>query len=456
MENEPKGRRPVIFHIDVNSAFLSWSAVKRLKEDPGALDLRTVPSAVGGDVETRHGIITAKSIPAKAFGVQTGEPVVQALRKCPGLILIPSDFKTYREYSHAFMDILRSYSTLVEQASIDEAYADMTGTEERFADLIRAGEPFPECAARRIRSRIREELGFTVNVGISENKLLAKTASDFSKPDKTHTLWPEEIPDKFWPMPIGDLFGCGAATAARLRSIGIRTIGDAAHTELRILQSVLGEKGGLYIYRSANGLGSSVVRTAERDAKSYSNERTTAADITSENVAAEMPPLLSYLAGSVSARMKKDGVMASTIGVMVKTDGFQRHSRQTTLSASTNDEAEILRVASGLMHELLNGPDGLFGKGCRIRLVGVSAGKLDKNEYRQMTLTDYLQMQDREQETAEKAGPSETDDPQIRQEADTRAEQLKIMLQSIRKAYGKDAVLTAGEMMKKEMPQQIT
>ena len=222
----------IIFHVDVNSAFLSWSAVKRLKDDPSALDLRTVPSAVGGDVKTRHGVITAKSIPAKRFGITTGEPVMTALRKCPDLILIPSDFQTYRQYSKAFIRILKQHSGLVEQVYIDEAFADMTGV------------PDPLAEAAALRAEIREKLQFTVNVGISENKLLAKMASDFEKPDRTHTLWPSEIPEKLWPLPIRELFGCGAATAARLNSFGIRTIGDAAGTDLKVLQAILGEKGG--------------------------------------------------------------------------------------------------------------------------------------------------------------------------------------------------------------------
>ena len=118
-----------IFHIDVNSAFLSWSAVKRLKEDPGCVDLRTVPSVVGGDIKTRHGIVTAKSIPAKKYGIETAEPITGALSKCPNLIVIPSDFETYREYSHAFIDILLTYSQIMQQVSIDEAFLDVTELE---------------------------------------------------------------------------------------------------------------------------------------------------------------------------------------------------------------------------------------------------------------------------------------------------------------------------------------
>ena len=492
MENKKISRKAYIFHIDVNSAFLSWSAVKRLQENPEALDLRTVPSAVGGDVESRHGIITAKSIPEKKYHVETGEPVVKALQKCPNLILIPSDFQTYRKYSKAFMRILRSYTPLVEQASIDEAYLDMTGTEALFREQAGEERPFPLCAADEIRRRIREELGFTVNVGISENKLLAKTASDFAKPDRTHTLWPEEIPEKYWTLPIGKLFGCGAATAARLRNIGVKTIGDAAHTEQAVLQSILGEKGGRYIWRSANGRGSAAVHPDESEAKGYSNERTTAMDITPDNYDAEMPPLLSFLAESVAARLRRDSVYASTIGVMVKTDSFQRHSRQRTLGASTNSTEEIFRVASVLMEELLAGPDGLFGKGDRIRLAGVSAVKLDRGQYRQLSLEDFLSgnengVQSRKEpaegQSAEAGGEASagTKESAMREAEDgpgnpvhvsgdghteaaeaagtsgnrkasgfsgrkDRTEQLARMVDLIRAAYGEDAIVKGGDL----------
>ena len=377
----------IIFHVDVNSAFLSWSAVKKLKEEPGSVDLRTIPSAVGGDVKTRHGVITAKSIPAKKYGVKTGEPVMTALRKCPSLVLVPSDFKTYRAYSAAFIRILEKYAPVVEQVSIDEAFLDMT--EADTARFAATGEDDPwHRAAEAIKNEIRDTLGFTVNVGISSNKLLAKMASDFEKPDKIHTLWPEEVPDKLWPLPIGALFGCGGATAARLSSFGIRTIGDAAHAELSILKSILGDKAGSYIHRSANGISSSRVENREEDAKSYSNETTTAEDITEENYAEFLPPILKRLSGKVASRMQRDGVTALTIGVMAKTSDFRRRSRQLTLHDSTNDPEIIFRTAEQLMQELLLGEEGIFSRGQGVRLAGVSASNLDNGEYRQISIFD--------------------------------------------------------------------
>ena len=210
----------VIFHIDVNSAFLSWEAVYRLFHRGGTLDLREIPSAVGGDVSLRHGIILAKSIPAKDYGIKTGESIPEARRKCPNLVLVPPNYSLYEQCLEAFMDILREYSDVVEQYSIDESFVDMTTTCHLFGT--------PEETATQLKDRIREELGFTVNIGVSSNKLLAKMASDFRRPDRVHTLYPEEIPQKMWPLPVSELFFVGRATAKKLFSMGIRTIGELA------------------------------------------------------------------------------------------------------------------------------------------------------------------------------------------------------------------------------------
>ncbi len=406
----------IIFHVDVNSAFLSWSAVKRLKDDPKAVDLRTIPSAVGGDVETRHGIITAKSIPAKRFGIVTGEPVVKALQKCPGLVLVPSDWEAYREYSSAFIRILLEYSGLVQQASIDEAYVDMTeaiGIEDQRSTAL--------TLAASIREEIRTQLGFTVNVGISSNKLLAKMASDFQKPDRTHTLWPEEVPAKMWPLPIGDLYGCGGKTASRLAGIGITTIGDAAGADPAMLQSFLGEKSGAYITAASRGIGSDRVHTEHEDARSYSNETTTSEDITLQSYDRLTPPLLHHLSGKVAGRMKRDGIYGSTVTVSVKTNDFRRRSRQKKLEASTNDAAVIERHARELLRGLLYERDGIFDRGAGVRLIGVGMSSLDHGEYRQLSLDDFLQ--DQEKEKAEMAGR-------------VRQEKLREMLQKVQSRYG--------------------
>ncbi len=472
MEHAGKpAREHVIFHVDVNSAFLSWTAVDRLRRDPSALDLRTVPSVVGGDEETRHGIVTAKSIPAKQYGIRTADTVASAMSRCPGLIVVRGDFAVYRKYSRAFLDILRKYSGAVEQASIDEAYVDMTGREGQFASLAReisgsaaacdarfdghayetafhpmeddypgkadpASFPFPLNAAHLIKNEIRNTLGFTVNIGISSNKLLAKTASDFEKPDRVHTLWPEEIPKKFWPLPIGDLFGCGRSTERRLQTMGIHTIGDAAHTDENVLRASLGEKSGTYIRNAANGIGPVSVRSTPEDAKGYSNETTMPRDITRHSFEKEAPDIVKELSEHVSRRLVRDGVLASTIGVMVKTDGFHRHSRQMQLGQSTNRANDIyfaaMKLLKGLAYEL-------FEKNENLRLIGVSATKLDTGQYRQMSLKEYARQAEQEKK--------------LRAEREREAERqskLDAMMRKIRGEFGEEAVMTGADFRKHE------
>ena len=182
----------IIYHIDVNSAFLSWTAVKRLRDNPEALDIRTIPAVIGGDEKKRHGIVLAKSVPAKAYGIQTGEPLVQTRKKCPDILIVPPDFATYVSMSEQLMNFLKQTAPVVEQYSIDEAFCDMTGTGLLYGD--------PVAFAHQLKDDILNRFGFTVNIGISTNKLLAKMASDFKKPNLVHTLFPEEIPKKMWPL----------------------------------------------------------------------------------------------------------------------------------------------------------------------------------------------------------------------------------------------------------------
>ena len=393
----------IIFHVDVNSAFLSWSAVKRLKEQPGSVDLRTIPSAVGGDIKTRHGIITARSIPAKKYGIKTAMPVVQALELCPQLVLIKGDHECYREYSAAFIRILHAHANSVQQLSIDEAFLDMSDV------------PDPIRAAHALKDEIYETLGFTVNIGISTNKLLAKMASDFEKPNKVHTLFPEEIRIKMWPLDIGDLYGCGNKTAEKLRRIGIHTIGDAAQMEVSLLCAALGPNSGNYIHEAANGISSNIVSEEREDSKSVSNEITTPEDIDNRSLDTAGIQLLHHLAHKVAGRLKKHGYYAGTIGFTVKCDDFKRRSIQRSLPDSTQDEEKIFSIAQELMTELLRGadyrkpavhygngsagpqnigpelpPDCLFAKGLKVRLMCISAGNLDHGEYRQMTLEQFL------------------------------------------------------------------
>ena len=248
--------------------------------------------------------------------------------------------------------------------------------------------PFPICVADKIKNEIRDTLGFTVNVGISDNKLLAKMASDFTKPDKIHTLFPDEIEKKMWPLPIGDLYGCGKATAERLINIGIRTIGDAANSDLSMLSHILGENIGNYIYYSANGYGSNIVSVEYEEAKSYSNETTLSSDLTANNYDTDIIPVLKYLSESVSKRLRRDNVFGRTVTVSVKTTDFKRHSCQMQLENSIDDADKLFIYSKELADKMLLGPDGLFMKGENVRLVGVGLSKLDDGSYRQLSLFD--------------------------------------------------------------------
>lgn len=381
----------VVFHADVNSAFLSWSAVHALKENPDSVDLRTIPSAVGGDVSTRHGIITAKSIPAKKYGIVTAMPVMRALELCPSLVLVQSDYQMYREYSQAFIKILKSHAKVVEQVSIDEAFMDMTGLEDD-----------PRVIARQIADEVKTRLGFTINVGISCNKLLAKMASDFEKPDKVHTLFPNEIAEKMWPLPIGDLFGCGSKTAEKLIRVGIRTIGEASHTDPHFLRGLLGDAAGTYIYQAANGKSDSPVSDEARDVKSVSNEYTTTEDITEKNWKTDGLKMLDYLTTKVSGRLAKQGLYAETIGVSVKTDDFKRHSIQTKCPDPVQSKEEIYPFARRLFEEILCGKDGMFQEGKSVRLIAVVASSLSDGSYKQMTLLEALNQAKNDAEKKEK------------------------------------------------------
>lgn len=359
----------VIFHVDVNSAYLSWEAVYRRKYRGEVLNLRDIPSAVGGDVNQRHGIILAKSMPAKAYGIRTGDSIWEARQKYGPLTIVPPDYSLYDRSSHALLTLLREYSPDVEQYSIDEAYVDMSGTQKLFGS--------PEQAADRIRERIREELGFTVNIGISENKLLAKMASDFRKPDRTHTLFAQEIPLKLWPLPVSELFFVGRASAKKLCNLGIYTIGDLARTDVEILKRHMKKQGEL-IWNFANGRDFSLVEAVPPPNKGYGNSTTIPVDVTS---ASQASLVLLALAETVGARLRKDGKKAEVLSVSIKDYLFQTASHQCRLPAPTNITEELHRHACSLFLKLW---DGL-----PIRHLGIHTGRIqDENAMRQMELFD--------------------------------------------------------------------
>lgn len=371
----------VIFHIDVNSAFLSWEAVHRMTVEGEETDLRLIPSIVGGDREQRHGVVLAKSTPAKKFGIVTGEPITQALQKCPELVVVPSRHHIYEEYSAKFMAILKEYSPVVEQYSIDEAFMDMTGMEQLF------GSPL-ECA-HRLKERIKNELKFTVNVGISGNHLLAKMAGDLKKPDLVHTLFPEEIEEKMWPLPVEDLFFVGKATAAKLHTLGIHTIGELAKSDREMLHSHLKSTGDT-IWKFANGIDEGVSGRKNQEAKGYSNETTLAHDVTDKQEAEE---ILLALVEQVSGRLRADGKKAEVVSVGIKDAWFVSSSHQCVLKNPTAGTMELYEYACRLLSELWDGRP--------IRLLNFYVSRLTEEEGRQMFLFDTTDYE--KQEKAEKA-----------------------------------------------------
>lgn len=365
-------RQRLIFHIDVNSAFLSWESVYRLKNDPEALDLRTIPSAVGGDASSRHGIVLAKSTPAKKYGITTAEPLVSALRKCPELVIVPSRFELYLEYSQKLIHLLEDYTPDIEKFSIDEAFLDMTETIHLFGAPVEVAD--------RIRRRIHDELGFTVNVGIAPNKLLAKMASDFEKPDKTHTLFAEEIPDKMWPLPLRQLFFVGASAAAKMERIGLHTIGDVASCNPHILKSHLGDKYGTLIHRYANGTDDDPVEEREPLNKGYGNSITLPQDVSDYDTACQV---LLALSETVGARLREARVRCNCICVELKDWQFNSQSHQMTLTASTDSTSVLYQNACKLLKE--------FWDLTPVRLIGLRTSHISEDGFEQMSLFESEQ-----------------------------------------------------------------
>ena len=354
----------VIFHVDANSAFLSWTAAYRVRVLGETMDLRDVPSVIAGDKASRHSIILAKSGPAKKYGIKTGEPLFQAQEKCPDLIVAPPDYGLYVEASRHFVEMLRQFSPMVQQYSIDEAWVDMTGTQRIFGA--------PRLAAEKMRQRIWDELGFTVNVGISSNKLLAKMAGDFEKPNKVHTLFPEEMKSKMWPLPVRDLFLVGGATERKLKSLGIYTIGDLALTNPAILKKRLG-KHGETIWHYANGRNAEMVTPEPEENKGYGNSTTTSEDVVTY---AHAHQVLLSLCETLAMRMRQDGKFGRCVSVLLRTNEFHHFSHQTVLHGATNITSEIFTAVCRIFEEAWDGQTPL-GQ------LGVQVTRLSSEPYQQ-------------------------------------------------------------------------
>ncbi|MDE7353990.1 MAG: DNA polymerase IV [Acetatifactor sp.] len=359
---------PVFFHIDVNSAFLSWTALALLEAGHDT-DLRQIPSIIGGDMSTRHGVVLAKSIPAKAYGIVTGEPVANAFRKCPGLVTAPPDHALYHKRSSEMIAYLAGVCPDLEQVSIDECYMDYTPISHNYAS--------PETAAALIKDTIREKFGFTVNVGISDRKVLAKMASDFKKPDLVHTLYCGEIREKLWPLPVSSLFMCGRSSVNVLRNLGILTIGDLAKTDPSILESHL-KSHGRTLWNYANGRDSSGIFSEPAKAKGIGNSVTLSADAVTREEAARF---LLKLSESVGRRLRASHQLAGLVCTEIKYHTFRSVSHQTVLDVPTDSTDQIYRQACALFDELWDGTP--------IRLLGIRTGRLaEETDPIQLSLFD--------------------------------------------------------------------
>lgn len=355
----------VIFHIDVNSAFLSWSAVKLLTE--GGPDIRLVPSAVSGDPSDRRSIITAASIPAKKLGIKTAIPVSMALRKCPNLVIVHSDWEWYRHCSTSFIDICRLYSPVLQQFSIDECFIDMT---------FRLYRKDAAEVARALKDEIKEKLGFTVNVGVGSNKLLAKMASDFEKPDNVHTLWQDEVQEKMWPLPAGDLLWVGKKTRERLSAYGIYTIGDIARLPENSLARIVGKKFAAQMHDNANGIDNEPIITEFQEAKSISVERTFAKDIVNPE---ELDREMFKVACTVAHRLRRQGFRCTCVSMFIKFTDFSVAQKQCQISGPTDVTALILNEARRMLGDMWDGT-------APIRQVGIGLSKFTKEETEQLML----------------------------------------------------------------------
>lgn len=352
----------IIFHVDVNSAFLSWSAVNMLKSGE-ELDIRTIPAVIGHD--SSRGVVLAKSDSAKKFNIVTGESIITAKRKCPNILIVHPNFEVYSKFSRAMMELLGDYTPHIEQYSIDECFMDMTNFLE--ADPVTAGN--------NIKHRIYEELGFTVNVGISCNKLLAKMASELKKPNLVHTLFPEEIKTKMWPLPVGELFMVGRRSVPRLNELGIYSIGELANYNEITLKKIFKSYGSM-IWNYANGIdNSSVESNGDYEVKIISNSTTFSRDISNRS---EAHKALIALCDNVSSRLRATKRFCRSVSVSIRDSDFKNYSHQKKL----NNPTDSTRVIYDTVRELFDETWKLEP----IRLLGVSLSSLEYEEHEQLSM----------------------------------------------------------------------
>ena len=388
-----------ILHVDVNNAFLSWTAVYMLKNGY-PLDIRTIPSIIGGDEEKRSGIVLAKSPIAKKLGIVTGEPIYFARKKCNKLEVFPSNFKIFNKYSNDLYNLLLEYTDKIERFSIDECFLDLTGylQNRKLIDI-----------AYEINKIVEKEPKFTVNVGVSSNKLLAKMASDFEKPNKVHTLYEYEIEDKMWTLPVSELFMIGRKTVPKLYNLGIKTIGDLAKTNKEFLSKRFG-KFGIMIWNYANGIDDSEVKNTKEDPKSIGNSVTLPKDIKSID---EIQKIVVALCEQVSFRLRKYNLIANTVNVQLRTKDFVDYSHQKQLKYATSSTKQILETAKEVLLEMY--------KNEPIRLVGVRVDNLENKD--EIQLSFFSQ-----------------------EEVEEKQDKLDTVLDNLKNKYGYNFITRAGEL----------
>ena len=360
----------IIMHIDVNNAFLSWSALYMLKKGY-KYDIRNSYAVIGGDEESRRGIVLAKSMPAKKMGVVTGETLYMARKKCPNLKTYPPNFKYYKMMSDSMFNLIKKYTPDIEIMSIDECFLDYTPVKHLYGDVLDF--------AYRLKKEIKDVLGFTVNIGIASNKLCAKMASDFSKPDKVHTLYKNEVPLKMWPLAVDKLFGVGKQSAKKLHTLGIHTIFDLAHCDSVKLFRYFKNQSS-FLIKSANGEGSDFVDSSLSEPKGIGNEVTLNRNISFKE---ELYPYLLGLSENVCLRLRKKGKYAYVVVVTLKDVFFKRKSHQRKLTNATDSSEEVYRIAKDILSEM-DTADG-------IRLIGVRLDNLVDTPSYQANLFESLE-----------------------------------------------------------------
>ena len=357
-----------ILHVDVNNAFLSWTAVEMLRKG-SKIDIREIPSVIGGDENRRSGIVLAKSPKAKMFGISTGETLYQARMKCPELQVYPVNFQLYKENSNKLYQLLLQYTDKIERFSVDECFLDMT--ECLLGDTLLN-------KAHEINKRVKNELGFTVNVGVAHNKLLAKTASDFTKPDRVHTLFEEEIPTKMWPLPVSELFMLGRRTIPKLYNMRIKTIGQLAKTDKQLMIKKFG-KHGLMMWEYANGIDNSEVHYQYERPKGVGNSTTLPIDVSDIS---KLEEILLALTEQVTYRLRRYNLLANVVNVQLRTKDFEDKSHQRKLPEATSNTKDIYAEAKELLHEM-------YIKGTPIRLIGMRVDNLIEKDELQLSLFSH-------------------------------------------------------------------